>query len=459
MTLPRFQAAILAAGKGTRMKSESAKVLFELMGRPLIGHVAQTALDAGAERVVAIVGHQKERVMAHLEETFGDRVEQATQAEQLGTGHALWSAHERLADGPDYTLVLSGDAPMLLPETIRAFIESTVASQALLGMMTSRLDDAASYGRIIRDGKRVVGVVEYRDATPVQREISEFNSGIYLARSAYLHQALGELMRSQPSNAQAEYYLTDLVGDAADRGSVHGWEVPAEEIQGINTRLDLAECHTTMRTRINRDMAIGGVSFLDIGSVHIEANVSIGADSLLHPNVMLLGQTTIGRGVTIEQGVTVRNCQIESGAHIKAHCHLTNARIGQEAQIGPFAHLRPGADIGENCKVGNFVEIKKTRMNRGSKASHLTYLGDAEIGQGANIGAGTITCNYDGTNKSRTDIGEGAFIGSNTALVAPVTIGAGAYVGAGSVITQDVPARSLGVARGRQKNIDGWADR
>ena len=456
MTEASFQAVILAAGKGTRMKSDGAKVLFELMGKPLIGHVAQAALDAGADQVVAILGHRREEVEAYLVENFGERVKTCVQDQQLGTGHAVWCAKDHLDDAPDYTLILSGDVPMLRGATLQAFVADTLAAQVDLGMMTAVTEDAGSYGRVTRRDDHVTGVVEFRDATEDEQAIREFNAGVYLARTTYLREALAAIMAQQPDNAQGEYYLTDLVAHAAAAGGVLGWIVDEDEIHGINTRLDLARRQKALQQRINENWALAGVTFLDLDSVYIEASVALAPDVTLEPNVMLFGASRIGKGVVIEQGSTLRDASVDEEAHIKAHSYITQARIGKNAQIGPFAHLRPLAEIGERAKVGNFVEIKKARLQTGAKASHLTYIGDAEVGAGANIGAGTITCNYDGAGKHRTVIGDGAFIGSGVELVAPVSIGAGATIGAGSTVSRDAPAGELTVSRSRQTTVKGW---
>lgn len=462
---PTIQTLLLAAGRGTRMHSTTIKVMHDLLGKPLIAHVIEAALDSGSTRVIPILGHQRDRIEGWLKERpYADKLAIAHQDEQMGTAHAVWSAREYLeADGPDYTAILSGDVPNMDAAALKPFFEATIKSGAAVGLVTAILDDPATYGRVIGDGTRVQAIVEYKDATEEERAIREINAGIYLVRTDFLARALSTIMERPADNAQGEYYLTDLIAIAAqdtDSGGVFGFPVDdPRQIQGVNTRADLAKATAFLKERINHHWMLKGVTFIDPAQTTVEAGVRLQNDVLLYPGVYLSGQTTIARGAVIEPGSFIRDSQIGEDVHIKANCYLDHARIDKKCTVGPFAHLRPGADIGQNCRIGNFVEIKETRMDDGSKASHLSYLGDAHIGQDANVGAGTITCNYDGQKKNRTEIGQGAFIGSNTALVAPVKVGDGAYVGAGSVITADVPDRALGVARGRQRNIEGWADR
>lgn len=454
-----FQALVLAAGKGTRMKSEKAKVLHEVLGLPLIGHVVDAALSAGAERVVVILGHQKDAVQTWLEGRYGENVVVVEQREQLGTGHAVWSALDSLIGGPDRTLILSGDVPNLRAETIRTFVDAARAYE--FGLMTAELDDPARYGRILRDEEgSVVSIVEYKDATSDQRAIREINAGCYLISSTFLKVELDRLCAVAPSNAAGEYYLTDLVEIAARDVEVFGWSIPDfEEVGGVNTRSDLAAAEAFARKMRNRNWMDAGVTMIDPTTTYIETAVELGVDVVIHPGVMLRGNTRVAAGCVIETGSIIKDSTLDVDVHIKPYCVIHGATIGASSAVGPFAHLRPDSELGRECKVGNFVETKKTKLGDGAKASHLTYLGDAFVGAGANVGAGTITCNYDGKNKHITRIGAGAFIGSNSALVAPVSIGEGSYVGAGSVITTDIPDASLGVARGRQQNIEGWARR
>ena len=460
-----LQAVILAAGKGTRMRSETIKVLHPLLGDPLIDHVIDAAREAGCERVTLVVGHDRERVTEHVSQREDhDALSIAVQDAQLGTGHAVWCAREQLGGdhAASHTLILYGDVPNLSAESLQTFVDDALSSpDQPLAVMTAVLDDAGRYGRMIRDHKdQITGIVEHSDASPEQRQIKEINSGIYLVQTRFLLDELERLCTGPVENAQGEFYLTDLVATASQKGGARGWIIEDDrEIQGVNTRQDLASAEAIARDRLNTHWMLQGVTMLDPSTTYIGRRVQLAADTTLYPNVHLSGRTSIGAHTTIEPGCVIRDTEIGAHCLIKSSCYTDEARVEDGAHIGPFAHLRPGADIGPECKIGNFVEIKKTRMERGSKASHLTYLGDAHVGAKANVGAGTITCNYDGANKHRTEIGEGAFIGSNTALVAPVTVGQGAYVGAGSTITTSIPDGALGVARSRQRNIEGWAAR
>ena len=450
------QAVIMAAGKGTRMKSDRSKVMHTVAGRPMIEWVARAAFDAGCEKVIIIVGHQREIVQAHLEAKFGDRVEFAIQQPQLGTGHAVYQAVPLLDGDVARTLILSGDVPNMTAQTLRDFVEASAGFE--LSVMTAVLDDAAKYGRIMREGDAVRGIVEWADATDEQREIREINTGFYVVNTEFLCTELEKLCAGETDNAQGEYYLTDIVGVAAGRGLATAWILDdVAQMQGVNTRTQLAEAAAWRRARINEAWMDAGVTMIDPGNTYIDADVVLAADVLLHPGVQLIGETTIGSGTTIGNSSVIEHSSIAEDVTILPFCHFESARVEDGARIGPMCHLRPGADIGRECHVGNFVEVKKTRLDEGAKANHHSYLGDGHVGAGANVGAGTIFCNYDGYNKHRTTIGAGAFIGSNSALVAPVDIGDGAYVAAGSVVTGDVPADALGVARGKQRNIAGWA--
>ena len=463
---------ILAAGKGTRMHSDTTKILHEVAGRALIDWVIDAAATLPEVReITPILGHDREAVLAHLS-TRADAATLSfvTQEQQQGTGHAVWQASPKLRQSmPAHVLILSGDVPNLAPRTLRAFLQACAhqgaaagEGAATLGVMTAVLDDPATYGRILRDDQgKLLGIVEWKDATAKQREIREINTGIYLAKTAFLLEALDALCGREPENAQGEYYLTDIVAYAAERGeAVVGWALEDErEVQGVNTRADLALAEHFAQTRARRKFLASGVTMLDPASVFLDAQVAIAPDVTLHPNVNLRGQTTLASGSVIEPNCVLRDAQIGPDCHIKAGSYIDHATVEAGAVIGPYAHLRPEASVGQGCKVGNFVEIKKTRLDDGAKVSHLSYLGDAHIGAGANIGAGTITCNYDGKRKHRTHIGQGAFVGTNSSLVAPLHIGDHAYVGAGSTITNTVPAGALGVARGRQRVIEGWVNR
>ena len=454
-----FQAVVLAAGKGTRMKSERPKVLHEVLGKPMIAYAVGASLEAGAQRVVVVLGHGRDRVRQWLERHMDtERVEFVIQDNQLGTAHAVYAARDYFADAPEYTAIVSGDVPNMDARTLADFVTKTGHSMFPLGLMTAVLDDPAQYGRVLRDvDGDVTGIIEYKDATPEQREVAEINAGFYAVQTEFLARHLPELCEGPADNAQGEYYLTDLIAVAADKAGVLGWKIEEHGlVKGVNTRQDLAEANTFAKKRINEHWMDEGVTFLDPECTYVEADVVLSPDVILHPGVHLKGATHVGSGTVIEDATVIDSCHLADNVHVKAHCYLNHARVDSRTKLGPFAHLRPGADVGKECKVGNFVEVKKARLENGVKAGHLSYLGDAHIGKGTNVGAGTITCNYDGENKHRTDIGEGSFIGSNTALVAPVTLGKKVYIGAGSTITDDVPDQSLGIARGRQKNVDGW---
>lgn len=459
-----FQAIIMAAGKGTRLRSELPKVLHEVLGLPMIGYAVRASLKAGARRVVVVLGHGKEEVEAWLQAELdarglGDRVHFATQENQLGTAHAVYAAREYFADAPEYSVIVSGDVPNMDAQTLGDFIQRTRASGHPLGLMTAVLDDPSTYGRILRDPDDLVTeIVEYKDATDAQREVQEINAGFYAVKTSFLAGNLPKICEAPPENAQGEYYLTDLIALAAEDGGVYGSIVSDPgTIQGVNTRQDLAAATRFARRRINRRWMEEGVSFIDPDATYIEADVKLGRDVTLYPGVHLRGHTTVADGAVIENGSVIIDTDLGQDVHVKPFCHFQDARVQAKSVLGPYARLRPGADIGEDCRVGNFVEIKKSRLEAGVKAGHLSYLGDAHIGAETNIGAGTITCNYDGENKHRTEIGPGSFIGSNTALIAPLTLGKSAYIGAGSAVTDDVPDESLAVARGRQRNIEGWA--
>lgn len=453
----------MAAGKGTRLRSKLPKVLHEVLGKAMIAYAIDASLDAGARRVVVVLGHGRDAVQAYLRdyygpETLAERVCFTFQEEQLGTAHAVYAANEYFSDAPEFSVIVSGDVPNMDAKTLDVFVRETVQSGHPLGLMTAKLDDPASYGRVLRaaDGQ-VSGIVEYKDATDAQREVDEINAGFYAVKTSFLAQYLTKICTGPADNAQGEYYLTDLIEIAAQHGGVYGSVVAdVGVIQGVNTRANLATASRFAQRRTNQKWMAEGVTFIDSDNTYIEASVKLGSDVLLYPGVHLRGRTRIGDGATIENGSVICDSKLGAEVHIKPYCHLEDSRIDDASAIGPFAHLRPGSDVGKNCKVGNFVEIKKSRLSDGVKAGHLSYLGDAHIGEDANIGAGTITCNYDGKNKNLTEIGAGSFIGSNTALVAPVKLGKKAYIGAGSVITDAVPDESLAIARGRQKNFDGW---
>ena len=446
---------VLAAGKGTRMKSARPKVLHSLAGRPIIEHVLRTVDQLNAESTVLVVGHGADEVRAAL--PGRPALKFVVQSPQLGTGHALLQAEPALEGRTGTLLLLYGDVPLLEAATLSRLLEHHRSTRAVATVLTAALDDPYGYGRIVRDDQgRIARIVEERDASAGERAIREINSGIYALELAPLFQALHGLATD---NAQGEYYLTDLV--TMYRHAKRKVETlcleSAVELRGVNSRVDLADLTKAVRTKKAREVMLAGATLEDPDATYIDADVSIGADTIIGPGVILEGTTAIGERCRIHAGVRVTNTTVGDDVTILDRSVIVESRVASRARIGPFSNVRPGSDIGEDAHVGNFVELKKTRLGRKAKANHLAYLGDATIGEAANIGAGTITCNYDGVNKHPTVIEDGAFIGSDSQLVAPVRVGRGAYVAAGSTITQDVPAEALAIGRGRQENKPGWA--
>jgi bifunctional UDP-N-acetylglucosamine pyrophosphorylase/glucosamine-1-phosphate N-acetyltransferase len=453
----QIAAIVLAAGKGTRMRSSRAKVLHELLGRPLVCYPIDLARALGADPVVAVLGHQREAVEAALLARFGaDSVTVVEQTEQRGTGHAVrlaMPALARVADG--MVLVLYGDVPLLRRETLEELV-GTVRRYGCLALVTATPPDATGYGRILRDERgHVIGVVEQKDASPDERAITEINAGIYCGPADFFREAVLGL---GTGNAQGEYYLTDVVARAARSIGVSAVEAAFADVCGINDREQLAEAEATLRGRINRAWQ-AHVTFRDPASTVVEPGVDIGVDVELGRNVSLRGRTRIGHGARIDDGCVLIDTEVGAGAQFKPYCIATDTVIGPGAIIGPFAHMRPGSQLGPDVHLGNFVETKKTVIGRGSKANHLSYLGDTTIGEKVNVGAGTITCNYDGYKKFPTVIEDGAFIGSDTQLIAPVRIGKRAVIGAGTTVTRDVPAGALALSRVTQIEKEGYADK
>ena len=447
---------VLAAGKGTRMKSQLPKVLHQAAGLPLIEHVLRKAASLNPSTIVVVVGHGADEVERTVLPRPGLRF--ARQEPQLGTGHALLQAESALQGQSGTVVLLSGDVPLLRAGTLRRLIEHHQAQRAAATVVTAVFDDPSGYGRVVREGGKITAIVEHRDASSDERAIREINSGIYAFDVAPLFDALRAI---GASNAQGEYYLPDLVRIYRQRGLAVETVVLEDpvEISGVNSRKELADVAAALRQAKNEALMASGVTLVDPSSTYIGPDVAIGADTIVHPGVHLEGRTEIGENVVIHSGVRIVDSRIESGAVINNFCVITESRVGPGARVGPFAHIRPASDVGTDAHVGNFVELKKTSLGRGSKANHLAYLGDATIGERVNVGAGTITCNYDGVAKHRTIIEDGAFIGSDSQLVAPVRVGRGAYVAAGSSITEDVPAESLAIARGKQVNKEGWVAR
>jgi bifunctional UDP-N-acetylglucosamine pyrophosphorylase / glucosamine-1-phosphate N-acetyltransferase len=447
-----FAVVILAAGKGTRLKSNLAKVLHRAGGRTLVEHVVAASEGLGTRGINVVVGHQAEDVTA-LVERIGARA--ILQQPQRGTGHAMLMARRALA-GAKHALVLPGDAPLVRTETLAALIRKHVEGNAAATMLTALLADPTGYGRVIRgaDG-RVTAIVEQADLAENQREVNEINSSIYCFDLAKLWPVMNEI---KPTNAQKEIYLTDAIGLLVKRGETVLAETgDAEEILGCNTRAELAEVDRVFRRRTANRLMAEGVTIQFPDTVVIDPQVRVGADTVIEANVQLLGETRVGANCLIRVGSIISHTTIGEGVVIKPYSVINASRLADDTQAGPFAHLREAAEVREGARIGNFVEVKKSTVGEGVKAMHLTYLGDAKVGEGTNVGAGTITCNYDGVHKHPTTIGKRVFIGSDSALVAPVKIGDGAYVGAGSVITENVPADALAVARGRQVNKPGWA--
>lgn len=456
MTTP-LAAVVLCAGKGTRMKSERAKVLHPILGQPLCAYPLKRALELGASPVVPVVGHQAEEVERALRTRFSQApLRFALQAEQRGTADAVRSARPALEGFTGRVLILYGDVPLVRRETLEALLQAHEAAGGLLSMVSTFPQDPTGYGRVLREGERVVRIVEHKDCTPEQRAVRECNAGIYVVESSFLWEAL---QRVDSHNAQGELYLTDLVEMAAARGRVGAIAADFEETAGVNDRVELAARARSLQARINERHMRAGVTLLDPATAYIEEDVSIGPDTEIGPSVSLGAGTVVGRGVSIGQGCVLSASRVADGSVLKPYTVLEEAVVGERCILGPFARLRPGTALEEGVHLGNFVETKKARIGRGSKANHLSYLGDANVGAGVNVGAGTITCNYDGVDKHVTEIGDGAFIGSDTQLVAPVKVGAGAYVGAGTTVTKEVPPGSLAVSRAPQVNKQGWAAR
>lgn len=444
---------VLAAGKGTRMKSALPKVLHRIAGESLLDHVLNSARSLAPRTLTIVIGHQADDVKAamsrHADLGF------VVQEPQLGTAHALLVAEPALAGQRGTLVLLSGDVPLLSAHTLESLVNTHVAARAAATVVTAVVEAPRGYGRIVRDGGRIARIVEEKDATDDERDVREINAGIY----AFELDGLFDTVRSiRAENAQREYYLPDLVSIYRSRGRVVETLTVDQprEILGINTRAELAAIETLFRMSTNERLMAEGATLVDPGTTYVHGSVRIGADTVIHPGVSLEGRTTIGAGCEIHSGVRIVNSTIGDRATVLNHCVITDSRVRARASVGPFAHLRGHADVGEAAKIGNFVELKKTVLGTNSKASHLAYLGDAVIGDQVNIGAGTITCNYDGERKHVTTIKDGAFIGSDTQLIAPITVGEGAYVGTGTTVREDVPPGSLAVSAGKQRNIEGW---
>jgi bifunctional UDP-N-acetylglucosamine pyrophosphorylase/glucosamine-1-phosphate N-acetyltransferase len=452
----KFAIVIMAAGKGTRLKSKRPKVLHEIGGKPLLAHVIAAAVSVvPAKDVYVVVGHEAERVKNAVASTGVNFV---LQTEQRGTGHAIQSAQSAVEKYDDI-LVLSGDAPLIRKETIAGIRDFHLEQKAAMTILSASPADSHGYGRVIRKhpaSVEVVAVVEQKALKPEQLKIQEINSGFYAFQTAPLYRHITEL---KTANAHGEYYLTDMaaiLSEAGERVVALEAEFP-DEILGANTIAELVQLDSALRESTARRLMSQGVTIFRPETSFIDADVEVGADTILEPGVQLLGRTKIGQDCRIRSNSVLENAEIGDGVVIRQGSIIADSKIAAGATIGPYSHIRPGCEIGEEAHVGNFVETKKVKLGKGSKASHLTYLGDAVIGAGVNIGAGTITCNYDGVNKHTTTVGEGVFVGSHSTLVAPLNVGDGAFIAAASCVTEDVPADALAMGRSRQTNIAGWA--
>ncbi len=444
---------ILAAGKGTRMKSALPKVLHRVGGLPMIEHVIRTAATLQPKSITVVVGHQSDTLKAALATHGG--LTFVVQEPQLGTAHALLTTEPALGRASGTVVLLSGDVPLLTANTLKTLVERHQSARAAATVLTAVVDDPSGYGRIVRSGEKIARIVEHRDATDEERAIREINSGIY----AFALEGLFDALRSiAAENAQREYYLPDVIALYRARG--RGVETLTvsniDEIRGINSRVELAAIGRIVRQTKNTELMAAGVTIEDPATTYIDPGVTIGADTIIHPGVSIEGRTSIGDACEIHSGVRIVDSQIGDRAIVNNHCVVVESSLQADTRVGPFAHLRGSAVVREHARVGNFVELKNTTLGPGSKAMHLAYLGDARIGSNVNIGAGTITCNYDGVSKHQTTIEDGAFVGSDSQLIAPVTIGKGAYVGSGTTVREDVPPGSLAVSAGKQRNLEDW---
>jgi bifunctional UDP-N-acetylglucosamine pyrophosphorylase / glucosamine-1-phosphate N-acetyltransferase len=448
--MPQRNVVILAAGKGTRMKSARAKIMHEIMGKPMIAYVIERAKELDPAKIIVVIGHEKETVEAYLRESG---VTIVVQEEQKGTAHALLAAAPHLDDGD--VLVLYGDVPLITMETLIEFSKAFEAADGI-AFMTTEVDDPTGYGRMILEGNAVLHIVEDADANEIQKKIRVINTGICMLRHDML-----ELARAvTPNNAKGEYYLTDICHIARQR---RHWvlahhHADAEEVLGINTRRDLLKANVTMRHKILDRLMEDGVSILD-RDTYVDDTVRIGRDTIIYPHSFISGKTIIGEGVLVGPYVVIKDSVLADGVFIEGFSSLDGVTAEADVKIGPFSRLRPFTHLHAGVKIGNFVEVKNSVLDENTKANHLAYIGDATVGRNVNIGAGTITCNYDGKKKHHTTIGDGVFVGSNTELVAPVTIGSDAVIGAGSTITHDVPDGALAITRAKQKHIEGYSRR
>ena len=457
-TSTEWVAIVLAAGQGTRMKSPLPKVLHEIAGRPLVAWSVAAALEAGVDRCVAVVGHGREQVESALHARFAGRVATALQAEQRGTGHAVRCAMESpaLAGFVGNVVILYGDCPLIPKEAVQALVQALGVS-ASLAMLTSHLPEPRGYGRILRDAQgRVRAIREQRDCSPEEAAVNEVNPGLYAVRAGFLRSAIARL---SDDNAQGELYLTDVVEQAAAAGGVVDVHWNMADLRGVNDRYELALCAEERRLRIATGLAREGVAVQDLRTLYVDADCRVEAGAVLSAQVHLRGRCVVEAGAHIDVGAVLTDVVVRKDAEVLPYTVASESVIGEEASVGPFTHLRPATELGRKSKVGNFSETKKTKVGEGSKVNHLSYVGDGIIGKNVNIGAGTIFCNYDGVRKHTTTLEDNVFIGSDSQLVAPVTVGAGAYVGSGTTVTRDVPPDALAVSRTRQQNKEGYAER
>ncbi len=448
-------AVVLCAGKGTRMKSEQTKVLHPLLGRPLCCWPIAAAVEAGAGPLVAVLGPGAEDVRAAIATQFASLEPRfAVQPEPLGTGDAVRAAAAQLGQASGPVLILYGDTPLLTADTLRRLLQAHAAGPGPLALLSTTAVEPRGYGRLVRQGGRVQKVVEERDATEAERRLDEVNAGAYVVDAHFLWTSLAAL---RPSNAQGEYYLTDLVALAAAQGEVAVVQADFEETAGVNDRVDLAAAARVLRRRLNQAHMRAGVTLEDPDTTTIEASVELSQDVVVEACASLRGRTRVARGARIGQGTILVDVEVGEHTEVRPYCVMEQSRVGPRCVLGPFARLRPGSELAEGVHLGNFVETKKAKIGKGSKANHLSYLGDAVVGAGVNVGAGTIICNYDGVAKHLTEVGDGVFIGSDTQLLAPVKVGPGAFIGAGTTVTEDVPEDALALSRTPQVVKPGWA--
>lgn len=440
---------ILAAGKGTRMYSELPKVLHKVAGKPMLGHVIDCAKELSPDTIHVVIGHGAELVQTTLS---AENILWCLQKEQLGTGHAVQQALPNIDDQQN-VLILYGDVPLLTTDTLKTLLADLANNQLVL--LSAKLNDPTGYGRIVRENKNVKRIVEQKDADSETLKVKEINSGILASNAGKLKHWLS---KTNNNNTQKEYYLTDCIELAVnEQNSVEAIVCDnEEEILGVNNKQHLAYVERVFQSQMANQLMLNGVTLIDPTRIDVRGNLSTGKDVEIDINSLFIGENVLGDGVTIGSNAVIINSQINAGTRIHANCHIENANIGEKCELGPFARIRPETVLAENVKVGNFVEIKKANVKTGSKISHLSYIGDSDLGKDVNIGAGTITCNYDGANKHRTIIGDNVFVGSDTQFIAPVTIGDGATIGAGSTITKDSPEQKLTLARSKQITIDSW---